>query len=326
MRETQENLSAIIAESALRWDIPEGVSARLLSHSENAVFLLSHGDWKRVLRIHRMNYHSASAIRSELDWMAALTRDKGIETPIALPGTDGQLIQYIAPAAGEKERFVVLFDFISGREPQVEDMEAAFGHLGAMAATMHNHAREWERPAYFERMVWDYENSLGSNPNWGGWEPGFAGSQSDIEVVRQADRLMKEQLAAYGTGPDRFGLIHSDLRSANLLIEDGKTKILDFDDCGIGWFLYDLASALSFQENHERADAIIAAWVAGYRTVAPLPDEELSIVPTLMLLRRLIVMGWAGSHPETELAHHMRESGYTAGTVTLAQRYLQNNS
>ena len=65
--------------------------------------------------------------------------------------------------------------------------------------------------------------------------------------------LIGRRLAAFGKGHDRFGLIHCDLRLANLLI-DGKTvKVIDFDDCGFGWYMYDAATPISFYEHEPQA-------------------------------------------------------------------------
>jgi Ser/Thr protein kinase RdoA (MazF antagonist) len=56
-----------------------------------------------------------------------------------------------------------------------------------------------------------------------------------------------------------FGLIHADLRLANLMVDDQGLTAIDFDDCGFGWWVYDLASALSFIETDPRLPELIAA-------------------------------------------------------------------
>jgi Ser/Thr protein kinase RdoA (MazF antagonist) len=85
--------------------------------------------------------------------------------------------------------------------------------------------------------------------------------------------------------------------------------------------MYDLASALSFMEEHADIDSLIAAWLGGYRSVAPLSRAEEDEIPTFLLLRRLTILAWTGSHPDTDLARTLGPE-YTAGTVRLAQRYL----
>ena len=51
--------------------------------------------------------------------------------------------------------------------------------------------------------------------------------------------------SATARAPDRFGLDHADLRIANLLVDGGHMLVIDFDDCGLAWFMYDWATAVS---------------------------------------------------------------------------------
>ncbi len=320
-QEQQSYLTDVARTALSKWGISEDAVLRLISLSENGIFLVTSGERRWVLRVHRAGYHTENGVRSELAWMKALREEASVETPQAVLSNDGELIQMVAAAPGELPRMVVLFHFIDGTEPNPDDLHDAFRHLGSIAARMHRYAREWKRPAWFERQVWDYESALGANPNWGHWRDGFALQKGGLDIVEKADALMRKRLSRFGKAPARFGLIHSDLRLANLLTADGETKVLDFDDCGFGWYLYDVASSMTFLENHEDADAIIASWIEGYRTEGTLSPEEIDEIPTFMMFRRLIIMGWAGSHPNTDLAREMGDE-YTVGTVDLAQKYL----
>ncbi len=319
--EQETHLTRIARASMPRWGISPEAQLKMISLSENGMFLVDDRGERRVLRVHRSGYHTVAGVRSELAWMRALQTDMGLETPQAIPGQDGEFVQYATAADSDDVRMVVLFEFIAGEEPKPEQLVTAFPELGATSAIMHRHARRWQRPPWFERQVWDYEGALGSRPNWGPWRAGFAVRQPGIETLQRADLAMRQRLEAFGKSPSRFGLIHSDLRLANLLVYQGRTKVIDFDDCGFGWYLYDLASSVTFLETHPDIDDYVAAWIDGYRSVENLSEEELGAIPSFMMLRRLVAMGWAGSHPDTELAQSMGDS-YTVDTVVFADRYL----
>ncbi|MEM8759566.1 MAG: phosphotransferase, partial [Pseudomonadota bacterium] len=123
-------------------------------------------------------------------------------------------------------------------------------------------------------------------------------------------------------GPERFGLIHADLRLANLLIDEtGHIGVIDFDDCGFGWFMYDFAAAVSFYEHEPFIPDVQAAWIEGYREVADLPAEDEAMLGTFVMLRRLLLTAWLASHAETPTAQELG-NGYTDGTVALAERFL----
>jgi Ser/Thr protein kinase RdoA (MazF antagonist) len=133
--------------------------------------------------------------------------------------------------------------------------------------------------------------------------------------------LIGRRLARFGKGPDRFGLIHCDMRLANLLMDGRSVKVIDFDDCGFSWLLYDCATTVSFFEHEEHVPALLDAWVRGYRRVATLAKEDEAEIPTFVMLRRLLLVAWIGSHSETELAQSMGVQ-YTKDTVGLCETYL----
>jgi Ser/Thr protein kinase RdoA (MazF antagonist) len=114
------------------------------------------------------------------------------------------------------------------------------------------------------------------------------------------------------------------MRLANLLLDGLKIKVIDFDDCGFSWLLYDCATAVSFFEHKAEVPALLDAWARGYRRWLELaPDDELEI-PTFVMLRRLLLVAWIGSHAETDLAKSMGEQ-YTDDTMPLCDRYLSSN-
>ena len=167
---------------------------------------------------------------------------------------------------------------------------------------MHAQSRAWRRPGHFERMVWDHAGTVGPAAHWGQWEraPGLTPAQR--ETLRLTERLLGQRLDAFGTGPERFGLIHADLRSANLLVDGERTHVIDFDDCGLGWFLHDMASTLSFIEHRADRDRLMDAWAEGYCRAGSLSQAERDEFPTFLMQRRLQLLAWMGSHSETDLA------------------------
>ncbi len=64
----------------------------------------------------------------------------------------------------------------------------------------------------------------------------------ELALLGRLDETLRRRLAAYGQGPDRFGLVHADIRLANLLVDGEHVRVIDFDDCGWSWFMYDFAT------------------------------------------------------------------------------------
>ncbi|WP_138468617.1 phosphotransferase enzyme family protein [Poseidonocella sp. HB161398] len=305
-----------------QWGLAEDCPLRLMALSENATFLAEPPDAApRVFRVHRPGYHDRAEIASELDWIAALAEAGTARVPELLPCRDGARIGGFAHEDGT--RHVVAFAFVPGEEPDPEgDLAAGFRQLGAISADLHAQAAAWTPPAGFRRKTWDWEAAFGARPLWGDWRaaPGLDAAGRAL-LDRLAARL-KERCEAYGRGPDRFGLIHADLRLANLLDGPAGLSVIDFDDCGFSWFAYDFAAAASFLEARPVMPELLAAWVAGYRSRAELAAEHVAMIPDLVLFRRLLLTAWIGSHGETETADWAGQERYTAGTLELAERYL----
>jgi Ser/Thr protein kinase RdoA (MazF antagonist) len=317
-----QRLQDLASGAVRRFDLPAGVNVQLINVSENATYRIYDpaGGTKWALRVHREGYHSPTAIASELAWLIALKDDGAAVTPSPIRGLDGEFIQTVAAYGLPNPRNVVLFSWENGSEPAENDV-AGFELLGETAARMHAHVRSWQRPSWFVRHTWDFETSLGNAPHWGRWRDGM-GMTPEIEVtLSRAVDLIGRRLERFGKGSDRFGLVHGDMRLANLLMDNGSVKVIDFDDCGFSWFLYDCATTVSFFEHKAEVPELIAAWVRGYRRVGSLSPEGESEIETFVMLRRLLLVAWIGSHSETDLAQSMGVD-YTRGTVALCERYM----
>lgn len=316
-------LNDMAVQSLHMWGVEPGSTAKLINLSENATYRVDQPTGvPTILRIHREGYHSDNAIECELAWIEALRVDGAAITPIAIPGLDGNLIQSGQVNGLSGNRRMVMFELVDGVEPdESQDLIGPFENLGEITARMHLHTIDWKLPDNFERLIWDADHILAPDATWGYWHNGPAMTPEAEIVLAKLVALLFERLNNYGKGKDRFGLIHADMRLANLLVSDNGTRVIDFDDCGLGWYLYDLATAMSFFEDSPKVPELTEAWLKGYQKVRKLSEEDLAEIDTFIMLRRMALLAWIGSHSETDLA---KEQGvaFTAGTVELANRYL----
>jgi Ser/Thr protein kinase RdoA (MazF antagonist) len=304
------------------WGLSPGTEIRLISISENATFRADDPERARpvILRVHRPGYHTEREIESELAWIESLRREGVVDTPAPLERLRGGKIAHFPH--GEGVRHVVAFEFMDGCEPSPEDnLVAGFEELGAISARLHRHARSWRPPDGFERKIWNFDTTIGPTPHWGDWRAALGLDREGEALLERTVRALAAKLADYGSGPERFGLIHADLRLANLLVEGDRLGVIDFDDSGFGWYVYDFAAAVSFLEHEPYIDELADAWMRGYRKVAPLSAEDEAAIPTFVMLRRLLLTAWVASHAETPTAQAMG-TGYTEGTLALAERFL----
>ncbi|MEX2519931.1 MAG: phosphotransferase [Paracoccaceae bacterium] len=318
-----ESLGAHVSGLAARWGLSPKTRARVLNISENVIFRLDDPEAGApiVVRVHRPGYHSATEIAAEIAWIEAL-RDAGtVETPAIVPCADGSRVTCFEH--GGEPRRAVAFAWMTGKEPAADArLTETFGRLGATSARLHRHVRDWAPPPGFVRKRWTYESTIGPAPHWGDWRAAEGLDAPAIALLERLCERLRTRLAAYGEGADRFGLVHADLRLTNLLVEGDRLGVIDFDDCGFGWFAYDFAASISFHEHEPWIPDLQAAWLEGYAQVAPPPPEAEAILPHLIALRRLLLTAWITSHAETPTARELVAQGYARGAVELAERHL----
>jgi Ser/Thr protein kinase RdoA (MazF antagonist) len=321
-----DRMHAVAKAALTQYDFSPAATATPISVSENLTFRIDDPATGRraVMRVHRLGYHTYAGVLSELQWMTSLREAGAIHAPAVIPTRDGRWIVETPEPDGHEPRLSVLFEFVPGVEPNPTDIVAAFEPLGEMTARMHRHTRAWPRPAGFERHHWNYETAFGRNPTWGRWQDTPGVGPAEHAVFQRLDDTMRRRLGAFGMSPERYGLIHTDLRFANLIVDGERTTVIDFDDSGFSWYLYDFGGAVAFIEDHPEMPRMIESWVRGYRRVLELSDEEADEIPTFIMYRRMTLVAWIGSHPNTDTAAQFGP-GLVSGSVPLAERYLKSH-
>lgn len=321
---------ARLAASALReWSLG-GARLELVKYRENAVFSVSAADGSRyAIRIHRPGYRSAAQVRSEIQWMRALA-EVGVRTPEVLDTRNGDVLA-VAEAAGVPEpRLCDLSRWIDGAqlgrlehgvEGDLETATASYRTIGRIAAVVHEHGVRWPRPEGFSRPQWDAASLVGETPVFGDFRDLDCLSGEQISLLMDARAQVRERLDAFGRGSDRWGLLHGDFLPENVLVACDGLRLIDFDDCGDGWYVFELATALFPLLLQGTADAMGRAYIESYRSVRALPNEHLALLPTMLLARSLSYLGWPVGRPEIHEAAQI--APFLASVVTqLARCYL----
>lgn len=305
-----------LAASALaQWDI-EAVQLELIKYRENAVFSASTGDGARyAIRIHRHGYHTDDELRSELQWMQALA-GHGIEVPALLPTSEGAAFAVVSGGGVPEPRQIDVFAWVEGRPlgatetgvAETDKVASNYYTIGALAAQLHNQASSWTLPAGFTRHAWDTPGLVGPAPLWGPFWELEALSAAERALLQRARERVAIDLEAYAAAPghgDRYGLIHADFVVENLIVDGDRVRLIDFDDAGFGWHLFELATALYFEMDADYFEQAYAATVAGYRSERELPDEQLRYMPLFFLARSFTYLGWVHTRFETETAREL---------------------
>ena len=320
-----------IARNGLsHWQWPQDCQISLIKLRENAVYSVTAADGRRAaLRLHRPNYHSEQALRSELQWMMAL-HDQGVPTTRVIPSAKHDLLVELQVPDSSQTIPADLMAWVDGQPiGSAEDcdfsageaLEGMYAEIGGLAAAMHLHSAAWVRPSGFQRAGWDFEGCLGANALWGHYSALQGLGSSELQLFERAVARVREQLQAYGQGKDRFGLVHGDLVPDNVMRGPAGLVVLDFDDCGYSWYLWELATALFWHLGEQSFDPAWTGYLRGYRQLRALPDSDLTLMPAMFLMRALVYMGWMHTRRETETARQLTDQ-VVATSVKLAHELL----
>ena len=302
-------LTAVAREALPSFGFASQAALQLVHYRENAVFRIdAPGEphpW--VMRVHRVAYRTPAEIRSELAWTEALLT-AGVRTASVRPATSGDTVAIVGAAGLAEPRVVTVIGWIDGIPLAEDDSSDAYRLVGRTSALIQRHGRSWTPPPWFTRPTWDLDGLVGPRSLWGDYADLAPLGEERRRLMDRVAALVRRRLDAFGRGADRFGLTHADLMPDNVLVENGTPYVIDFDDCGYGWYLYDLATLLAIRTGDPAAARVRDAWVEGYRSVARLPDEHLEILDVLVMARLLLGLGWMHTRRETPLAQALTET------------------
>ncbi len=290
---------------------------RLVNVSENETYRIDCKDGRRfALRLNRPGYHTHAEIESEMAWLDALYTEQVIAAARPITGRNGKHLQTLGAREG------VVFHWQEGHEPLISDNLLDFAEeLGRIAAKLRDHVERWQRPDFFTRPRWDFDAAFGAEKRWGDWRKGLGVTPEMLPLYDRTLEVIEKRLWAYGKAPSRFNLIHGDLRLANLLVDGSAIKVIDFDDSGFSWFMYDAANMISFHEHEPQAPDMIANWVKGYRSIRTLTNEDEGEIKTFIMFRRILLTAWLGSHSEIDLAREVKPV-FARQTADLCEKFL----
>jgi Ser/Thr protein kinase RdoA (MazF antagonist) len=326
-----EYFKKVAAQALPFWDFAPSTEIKLLNYTENATFKVMPKDAEPfIMRIHRALYTTKNSILSEIDWLKNLSED-GISVPKPIPMKDGNYVAEIKTDLGDT-RLVDCSKFESGVPPMgIPDIKS-FERLGEIIARLHLNAEKYKKPEFYERIVWNEDETftLRNNYHFIDYQGAKVFTDEDKAVLHDAEVKIRSKLAAYGKNSKNYGLIHSDVRFSNILVDNGQFKLLDFDDAGDGWFMFDVGGILATNEDIPEADEIMDAVIRGYVRVRPLSAEDKEMIPTFQLFRRLGVVAFSQfivvesvlGNGETCSTENSFWDDYYKKTVEAAKKYL----
>lgn len=309
-------MTAVVEKALAHWGMA-GADWRLVAERENRVYRVDHAGRAYALRLHRPGYCSEAELRSELQWMdVAYAGGLGVPAPVA--SSAGAFLHMIDGVA------VDVLDWLNGQTMgktgvplDCVDRQGLFCAIGREMARLHAVSDAWALPESFTRRRWDRDGLLGEAPVWDRFWDNLTLSAEDRTLLLRFREAASADLAAREGALD-FGLIHADLVRENVMIDAGRVQLIDFDDSGFGFRLFDIATTLLRNRTEPDYDSLKAALLEGYLSVRPL---DVSALDLFVALRAATYVGWIISRME-ESGAEARNIRFVATARELAKTYL----
>ncbi|MEU8544566.1 phosphotransferase [Streptomyces sp. NPDC048717] len=273
--------------TAVRMDVQQ--------YEDNAVWRATLGRASFVVRLSVRDGRPAHQQRSEMLWLESLATSGAVAVPEPVTTTGGQYVVTVDVPGHDEPATLALLHWLPGTTEPPYTQPGVAQDMGRATAHLHEHAATVPMPG-FDRPVWDADTILHSG--YALTNPaaqkllGAEGTAALRKVAELITPLLRE------SGRDDYGRIHADLHRENMIaLPGGGVGIIDFDDCGTGHWLLDIATVLSsIHRIAHKAPGGYAdfarAYLAGYTQVRPLPHDFDRLLEPYLLLRDAFVLNF----------------------------------
>lgn len=281
-----------------------------------------------LLRVHEPGYQEPEAIELELAWLNAMRREAELPVPEPLATLDGQWLLPVNVPGIPGTRYCSLLRWVKGRSTKNRFQPHHLRAQGKLMARLHNFSAQWQPPKglylYKRKFDWNglFQNDVGSGmANAEAWRLlSSLHSRAFSFVAEQVRNVMDD----WGQGLDVFGLIHGDLCvDANLFFWHGEPRAIDFDDSGLGYWVFDLAVALDACRDDPAYPCYREALLDGYAEFRSLPEKQVEQVELFLAALQVYWNLWATGGVHLYPSLHQEYDERIACTAEFVVRYAR---
>lgn len=257
-----------------KYQLKENINCKLFRTGVNHTYFISDSEAKFVIRVYCYNWRTKTEIKQELELLLLLKAgDLSVSYPV--PDKNGNFIQEIN--APEGIRYAVVFSFAEGEKMRFMTNETCSA-IGSLMAKIHTLTADKK----IERIHYDSEVLLHQSYHY--LNLYFAKDLDEMKYIKEINDTISGRFKESNLSGNQNGIIHLDIWYDNLSVNnEDQITIFDFDNCGNGAFILDVAyfcKQLFFIESDKKEyETKVQSFLSGYQKVRNLSDKEIALIP-----------------------------------------------
>jgi len=267
-----------------------------------------------LLRLHWPGYREEQEIHLELSWLRALRRECDLPVPEPVTTPEGALFISLSDPGIPRMHYCSLLRWVRGRRIGLNARCFHYASQGRLMARLHHFSSKWKLSNSSHTRQYDFTGLFEDIPKLclpvhDTWsllpDSHLLPFQTVAERIRGAMDLLGRDTSVYG-------LIHADLGvDANLIFHGNEPRAIDFDECGPGYWIYDLAVALEHCREERDYMRYRDALLHAYSDIRSISPEQIRLLDLFTAALDVHIGLWANAvvwlHPEQQAIRERSE-------------------
>jgi len=248
------------------------------------VYLIETDTKPYILKISHHHWRSESDIKFELEFLDFLYSQN---LPVAHPIQTKSDLLFVTINAVEGDRYAALFPFAPGEVPQGDLNLKQSEIMGKTLGKLHRASLAFKNDT--ERQPLDLEYLLDRSLET--IKP-YLRNRRDLAYLLDTSAEIGQQLACLESKSPLWSVCWGDPHSGNVhFTDDNQITLFDFDQCGYGWRIFDLAKFLQVSLNAGINRQVRDAFFQGYQQIQLLTEAEMSCLQALTKMAHIWAWG-----------------------------------
>lgn len=289
---------ALIEEVLDRYEIGSVDRCLFWNRGLSDIYLIEAQSQSYILKISHHHWRSKSEIQFELEFLDFLHHQS---IPVANPLTTKTEELFVTVRAVEGDRYAALFPYAPGEVPQGDLSLDQSKIMGQTLGKIHQVALEFDNQT--QRQSLDTKHLLDDSLKV--IRPYLGHHSSDLDYLNTTIEHIKLQLTYLEKISPLWSVCWGDPHSGNVhFTTDNHITLFDFDQCGYGWRIFDIAKFLQVSLSAGISRPVRDGFLIGYQNVQKLKSVEISSLQALTQMAH--IWAWAISTRATTIHNWSR--------------------